>query len=189
MWCIRICILPWAARCVHRFSMDYAVRLWSIDMAYAEHGIPDSFLNLAYTPGKAISMKDCRRGCTKCAQGRLSGLAPVDTLFKDFRVSYSQDLSELNRLPAFYSNNTQTQPVAPRELQAVAGCGSSPVVSYQERALFRQAGRGCLATGGYADAVLDSVTLCQTFIEEGGRGGDKPCLGYETESARFEREL
>lgn len=103
-----------------------------IDMAYANTEYQTHFLNLAYTPGKAISMKIAAEVAQSVRKGDSFGSYPADTLFKDFRVSYSQDLSELNRPTAFfYSNNTQTQPVAPRELQAVAGCGSSPVVSYE----------------------------------------------------------
>ena len=79
-------------------------------MAYANTEYQTHFLNLAYTPGKAISMKIAAEVAQSVRKGDSFGSYPADTLFKDFRVSYSQDLSELNRPTAFfYSNNTQTK--------------------------------------------------------------------------------
>lgn len=103
-----------------------------IDMAYANTEYQTHFLNLAYTPGKAISMKIAAEVARMTKRGETFGTYPNDTVFKDVRVSYAQDLSELNRPDAFfYSNNTHTQPVAAERLQSVAGCGSSPIVDYE----------------------------------------------------------
>lgn len=53
---------------------------------------------------------------------------PEDSLCGDFRVSYKEDLSELNSPKKFlYSNNNQTVPIDPTILESVAWCGSSPV--------------------------------------------------------------
>lgn len=103
-----------------------------IDIAYANTEYQTHYLNLAYTPGKAISMKIAAEATRSIKRGESFGSYPNDTLFNDIRVSYAQDLSELNRPDAFfYSNNTHTQPVAAERLEAVAGCGSSPIVSYE----------------------------------------------------------
>jgi hypothetical protein len=49
-----------------------------------------------------------------------------------FRVSYTEDLSELNNGNKFYySNTTRTQPKDASQLVSIAGCGSSPVVRYE----------------------------------------------------------
>lgn len=103
-----------------------------IDMAYANTEYQTHFLNLAYTPGKAISMKIAAEVARNTRRGESFGTYPNDTLFKEVRVSYTQDLSELNRPDAFfYSNTTHTQPVSTELLQTIAGCGSSPVVKYE----------------------------------------------------------
>lgn len=68
----------------------------------------------------------------KVGRGESFGGYPADTLFNDFRVSYVQDLSELNDGEKFYySNTTQTLPKDVSRLRAIAGCGSSPVVRYE----------------------------------------------------------
>lgn len=103
-----------------------------IDMAYANTEYQTHFLNLAYTPGKAISMKIAAEVARNVTRGESFGTYPNDTLFHDVRVSYPQDLSELNRPDAFfYSNTTETHPVAAEQLQSIAGCGSSPIVKYE----------------------------------------------------------
>jgi hypothetical protein len=52
-------------------------------------------------------------------------------VFDVFRVSYRQDLSEMNTAQKFYySNATQTIPVNTASLTNIAGVGSSPVVNY-----------------------------------------------------------
>lgn len=103
-----------------------------IDMAYANTEYQTHFLNLAYTPNKAVSMKIAAEAARNIRRGESFGTYPNDTIFKDVRVSYTQDLSELNRPDAFfYSNTTHTLPVSAKELRTVAGCGSSPIVSYE----------------------------------------------------------
>ncbi len=103
-----------------------------IDMAWANTEYQTHFLNLAYTPGKAISMKIAAEVARNVKRGESFGSYPADTLFGAFRVSYTQDLSEMNSGEKFYhSNHTTTQPVSPQELQSVAGCGNSPIVRYE----------------------------------------------------------
>lgn len=103
-----------------------------LDLAHANTEYQTHYLNLAYTPGKAIGMKIAGEVVRHTRSGQSFGTYPQDTIFQDVRVSYRQDLSELNRPDAFFhTNTTQTRPVAPDRLEAVAGCGSSPVVGYE----------------------------------------------------------
>lgn len=103
-----------------------------LDIAWANTEYRTHFLNLAYTPGKALSMKIAAEAAYRLPRGKEYPGYPADTLFGDFRVSYTSDLSELNCPEKFYySNHTQSQPVAPDKLLSVAGCGSSPVVGYE----------------------------------------------------------
>ncbi|MBB4038048.1 hypothetical protein GGR21_003975 [Dysgonomonas hofstadii] len=103
-----------------------------IDMAWANTEYQTHYLNLAYTPNKAISMKIAAEVAYSVPMNKRHPQYPNDTIFDNFRVSYTQDLSELNTPEKFYySNNTSTVPVNADKLQSVAGCGSSPVVSYE----------------------------------------------------------
>ncbi|GAE83111.1 membrane protein [Bacteroides reticulotermitis] len=104
-----------------------------IDIAYANTEYQTHFLNLAYTPHKAISMKIAAEAAQVLKRGESYGSYPQDTLFGNgFRVSYNDDLSEWNNGTKFYySNSTRTQPKDASRLESVAGCGHSPVVSYE----------------------------------------------------------
>jgi hypothetical protein len=102
-----------------------------LDMAWANTEYQTHYLNLAYTPSKAISMKIAAEVTRNVKRGADFGKYPKDTIFDNFRVSYKQDLSEYNNGKSFiYSNNTQSQPIRPTELCEVAGVGSSPIVKY-----------------------------------------------------------
>ncbi len=92
---------------------------------------PTHYLNLVYTPAKAISMKIAKEVATEVPRGSYYGSYPEDSLFGHTRISFEEDLSEFNSLEKFiYSNNTSTWPVAPEQLMEVAGHGSSPIVQY-----------------------------------------------------------
>lgn len=112
---------------ITQFSYD------PMDIAYANTEYQTHFLNLAYTPHKAISMKIASEAAQSLKRGASYGSYPQDTLFGEgFRVSYTEDLSELNNGNKFYySNTTRTQPKDASQLVSIAGCGSSPVVRYE----------------------------------------------------------
>lgn len=89
------------------------------------------FLNLGYTPGKALSMMIAAEAARQLPRGGDFGTYPADTLFGNFRVSHREDLSELNDGRQFlHSNSTSTLPKNPETLERVAGTGTSPVVDY-----------------------------------------------------------
>jgi len=103
-----------------------------IDMAVYNTEYQTHYLNVAYTPNKAIGLMIAAEVAQRVGRGESFGSYPADTLFGDFRVSYMQNLSELNDGEKFYySNTTQTRPKDARRLRAIAGCGSSPVVAYE----------------------------------------------------------
>lgn len=103
-----------------------------IDLARYNTDYQTHYLNLAYTPGKAISMKIAAEVARRVDRGESFGAYPADTLFGEFLVSHKQDLSVLNSDTVFfYSNHTAVPPRAREKLTAVAGCGSSPLVSYE----------------------------------------------------------
>jgi hypothetical protein len=102
-----------------------------IDMAWANTEYQTHYLNLAYTPSKAISMKIAAEVARNVKRGADYGKYPADTIFDNFRVSYKQDLSEYNNGTSFmYTNNTNSRPIDPAHLSEVVGVGSSPIVKY-----------------------------------------------------------
>ena len=101
-------------------------------LAYANTEYQTHYLNLAYTPSKAISMLIAANVFHKMPRLKNYGGYPADSAFDVFRVSYKEGLSEMNTEQQFYySNTTQTKPVNSSKLVNVAGVGSSPVAIYQ----------------------------------------------------------
>ncbi|MDA3852957.1 MAG: hypothetical protein PF444_01750 [Bacteroidales bacterium] len=111
---------------ITQFAYD-PMAIASYNTEYQTH-----FLNLAYTPKKAISMKIAAEAAIQIPLNKSYGVYPQDTLFDNFRVSYKHDLSEYNTASKFfYSNTTNTLPRDARQLESIAGCGSSPLVHYK----------------------------------------------------------
>lgn len=110
---------------ITQFSYD------PIDMARFNTEYQTHFLNLAYTPQKALSMMIAAEVARTIPRGADYGVYPQDTIFDVFRVSYHQNLSEMNSKEKYlYSNNTSIPPIDPDMLQQIAGWGNSPIVRY-----------------------------------------------------------
>lgn len=100
--------------------------------AYANTEYQTHYLNLAYTPSKAISLLIASKVFHKVPRLKNYGAYPADTLFDVFRVSYKNSLSEMNSEEEFYySNSTDTRPKNISKLKHIAGVGSSPLVHYE----------------------------------------------------------
>lgn len=136
-----------------------------MDIAYANTEYQTHFLNLAYTPHKAISMKIAAEAAYSLKRGESYGSYPQDTLFGGgFRVSYTEDLSELNNgKKYYYSNNTHTRPKDASQLVSIAGCGSSPAVSYEGTGAYFV---DCLEPGVWRLEVMpDAVVVNDPFAK------------------------
>lgn len=89
------------------------------------------WMNLVYTPAKAVSLRIAAEAFRSLPKGAGYGQYPANSRFGDFRVSYRENLSLLNRDTLYcYSNTTDEAPAAPGRLRHIAGHGSSPVVRY-----------------------------------------------------------
>lgn len=100
--------------------------------AYANTEYQTHYLNLAYTPSKAISLMIAAKAFHRLPRLKSYGSFPVDTLFDVFRVSYKNSLSEMNSDEEFYySNSTDTNPKDVAKLKHIAGVGNSSVVQYE----------------------------------------------------------
>jgi hypothetical protein len=101
-------------------------------IAYANTEYQTHFLNLVYTPRKAISFMIAGAAFRQIPRGASYGRYPESERFGPFRVSYAEDLSEMVTDTAFlYSNSTGTVPPYPTELRHVAGVGTSSVLAYE----------------------------------------------------------
>ncbi len=89
------------------------------------------YLNLVYTPAKAISLAIARevfrvipRGAEELANGGR------DVRFGPFRCAWAGDLSEMvSETDFLYTNDTASRPPAPEKLRRIWGHGSSPLVA------------------------------------------------------------
>jgi hypothetical protein len=90
------------------------------------------YMNLAYAPQKALSLKIAGEVFRRVPMNKSYGAFPTNERFDVFRVSYEKDLAEMVTESSFcYTNHTETAPVAADKLEHVAGWGDSPVVRYE----------------------------------------------------------
>jgi hypothetical protein len=125
---------PAMARTYRTAGFQWATQ-FAYDPLYTAYGNTEyqtHYLNLAYTPAKAISLLIASKVFHKLPRDKSYGVYPADTVFGDFRVSYRQQLSEMNAEDEFYyTGSTPTQPKNLSKLEHVAGVGSSRVVEYE----------------------------------------------------------
>lgn len=99
--------------------------------AFANTEYQTHHLNLAYTPSKAISLLIAGKAFRSVPVFKSYDNFPADTLFGPFRLSYKNQLSEMNSETEFYySNSTDSKPVKPSALAHIAGVGSSAIIKY-----------------------------------------------------------
>jgi hypothetical protein len=126
-------LYPALARTLRKTGVQFATQFAydPMDIAPFNTEYQTHYLNLAYAPQKALSMKiagDAFRGIPLFKD---YGEYPDNTKFAGVRVSYSEDLSELvTEEKYFHSNRTTTKPLARERLAHIAGYSTSPVVDY-----------------------------------------------------------
>jgi hypothetical protein len=124
---------PAMARSYREAGMQFAA-MFSYDpvqIAWSNTEYPTHYLNLLYTPSKAVSLMIAANAFRELPRGKSYGDYPENSCFGDFRVSYEENLSEMNSGTSFlYSSSTGSQPKDARSLRRVGGVGSSPVVHY-----------------------------------------------------------
>lgn len=125
---------PAMARSFRTAGFQWATQ-FAYDPLYTAYGNTEyqtHYLNLVYTPAKAISLLIAARAFHRLPRGKSYGTYPADTTFDVFRVSYKEQLSEMNSEEEFYySATTSTHPKNTSKLKHLAGVGSSPVVHYR----------------------------------------------------------
>lgn len=126
-------IYPAMARSFRQAGFQWATQFAydPLATAYANTEYQTHYLNLAYTPSKAISLLIASKVFHQLPENQIYGSFPADSNFDAYQVSYQQNLSLMNtKLEFAYSNNTAAKPVDAAKLQHVAGVGSSAIVKY-----------------------------------------------------------
>lgn len=132
-------IFPAVARTFAREGFQWATQFAydPIDMARFNTEYQTHYLNLAYTPQKALGMRIAAHVMRETPHGADTGKYPADTVFGDVTVSYRRNLAQLNSPSEYiYTNNTSIPPVQPDSLLRIAGYGSSPIASYEGRGAY-----------------------------------------------------
>lgn len=141
-------LFPAVARTFAREGFQWATQFAydPIDIARFNTEYQTHYLNLAYTPQKALGMRIAAHVMANTPVGADYGAFPADSVFGDVSLSYNQNLALLNSPEEYvYTNSTSVPPVSPESLVSVAGYGSSPVVKY--------AGKGMYMLDKVADGV------------------------------------
>lgn len=100
-------------------------------LAYANTEYNTHYMNLVYTPQKALSLMITSEVFHQIPMNKNYGKYPNNTTFGDFKVDYLKDLAEYNATNKFiYTNTTNTIPKSEKKLKQIAGYGNSPLVKY-----------------------------------------------------------
>jgi len=95
------------------------------------------YMNLAYTPSKALALMISGEIFHELPMNEDLGKYPANLNFGNFRISYEKDLAEMNSEEKFiYTNTTESQPKNLKKLKQIAGVGSSPVVKYEGKGAY-----------------------------------------------------
>lgn len=95
------------------------------------------YMNLAYTPSKALALMISGEIFRNLPLNADLGQYPANLNFGNFSISYKKDLAEMNAPEKFiYTNSTETRPKDQKKLKQIAGFGSSPVVKYDGKGAY-----------------------------------------------------
>jgi hypothetical protein len=131
---LQSCIYPAVARSFKQAGFQWVTQFAYDPMgtAYANTEYQTHYLNLAYTPAKAISFLIANRVFHQLPKDKDYGTYPTDSVFDAFHVSYKESISEMNSAGEFYySGNTLSTPVDIKKLQHIAGVGTSSIIQYK----------------------------------------------------------
>ncbi len=124
---------PAMARAFREVGTQFAA-MFSYDMlgtASRNLGWQTHYLNLVYTPRKAMSAVIAGEAMHRLPRFQSYGAYPENTRFGDFHVSADSNLGELVAADVYMNAGaTSSVPPNPAALRRVAGYGPSPVVSY-----------------------------------------------------------
>jgi hypothetical protein len=127
-------IYPAMARSFREAGMQVAAH-FAYDPTYmadvnTEYGT--HYMNLAYAPQKALSLKIASAVFHSVPMYKNFGRYPTNKKFGAFQVDYENDLAEMvTDEEFFYTNHTKTSLPNPNKLEHIAGWGNSSIVNYE----------------------------------------------------------
>ncbi|PKP29070.1 MAG: hypothetical protein CVU01_01850 [Bacteroidetes bacterium HGW-Bacteroidetes-18] len=105
--------------------------------AYANTEYNTHYMNLVYTPQKALSLMISSEVFHQIPMYKNFGKYPQNNSFDNFKVNYQNDLAEYNSTNKFiYTNNTSTKPLNEKKLYQIAGFGNSEIVKYEGKGAY-----------------------------------------------------
>jgi hypothetical protein len=131
---LQSCMYPAVARSFKQAGFQWVTQFAYDPMAtaYGNTEYQTHYLNLAYTPAKAISFLIANRVFHLLPKNTNYGTYPADSVFDAYHVSYSQSMSQMNTANEFYySGTTASVPVDSKKLEHVAGIGNSGIINYR----------------------------------------------------------
>jgi hypothetical protein len=131
---LQSCIYPAVARSFKQAGFQWVTQFAydPLATAYGNTEYQTHFLNLAYTPAKAISFLIANRVFHLLPKDKNYGTYPADSVFDAYHVSYDPSMSQMNRSGEFYySGNTSATVTDLKKLEHIAGVGSSKLINYQ----------------------------------------------------------
>lgn len=124
---------PAMARSFKTAGMQWATQFAydPLGTAYANTEYQTHYLNLAYTPAKAISLLIASRIFHHMPAYKDYGSFPENTRFAGFKLDPKSASAEMNTASEYYyTSGSESKPVLAKALQHIAGVGSSPVLKY-----------------------------------------------------------
>ncbi|MBZ9730016.1 hypothetical protein LB467_09995 [Salegentibacter sp. JZCK2] len=115
------------------------------------------YMNLAYTPQKALALMIAGEVFHQVPVNSDFGVYPENLEFQDFTIDYEKDLAVLNSEEKFiYTNANEIQPKSLDKLKHIAGFGNSEVVNYEGKGAYflDKLGDGVWRLEVMPDAVL-----------------------------------
>ena len=125
---------PAMARSFKAAGMQWATQFAYDPMgtAYANTEYQTHYLNLAYTPSKAISLLIASRIFHHLPAYKDQGSFPANTTIAGFRLDPQAAAAEMNTAKEYYyTNGSSSKPINIKALQHIAGVGSSAVLKYE----------------------------------------------------------
>jgi len=131
---LQSCMYPAVARSFKLAGFQWVTQFAydPLATAYGNTEYQTHYLNLAYTPAKAISFLIANRVFHLLQRNKEYGSYPADSVFDAYHVSYNEGLSEMNSAKEFYySGTTISIPIDEKKLERIAGVGSSAFIGYK----------------------------------------------------------
>ncbi|MFV8281464.1 hypothetical protein ACNKXS_07955 [Christiangramia marina] len=106
-------------------------------LAYGNTEYNTHYMNLNYTPHKALGLMIAGEIFHHTKLGEEQGTYPENLKFGDFLIQYEDDLAVYNSAEKFiYTNSNAEKPKAISELREIAGHGSSEVIEYEGKGAY-----------------------------------------------------